>query len=124
MNEENGIVMYTEDYLKISFLVYLCCMHLLFVPFIALLLFCCGDLELNPGPSTPFSHCPNCFKKVSIRVKICSCGHNMRKRSKAEKISHHVVTEIPTISQYCSNNDPMPQHPITQPCDSEPKSEY
>jgi len=45
-------------------------------------LFCFGDLELNPGP-TPFIQCHNCGHRVSIRVKKCSCGQNMRKRSKA-----------------------------------------
>ena len=45
----------TAVYLKITFLINMFCVHiLLFVPFIALVLFACGDLELNPGPSTPF----------------------------------------------------------------------
>jgi len=34
------------------------------VPFVALLLFCCGDLELNP----PFIQCHNCGQRVSVRV--------------------------------------------------------
>jgi len=54
------------------------CAH---VSFIALLLFCCGDLELNPGP-TSFIQCHKCGPRVSIRVKKCSCGQNIRKRSK------------------------------------------
>jgi len=45
------------------------------MPFVALLLFCCSP--------TPFIQCHNCSKLVSIRVKKCSCGQNMRKRSKA-----------------------------------------
>ena len=40
---------------------------LLFGPFIVLLIFACGDLELI----------------VFIRVNLCSCGLNMHERSKA-----------------------------------------
>jgi len=41
-----------------------------------------------------------------------------------ETISHHVVSEILTTPQYCSNNDPMPQHSITESCKSECKYQY
>jgi len=68
------------------------------VPFVALLLFRCGDLELNPGP-TSFIQCHNCGQHVSIRVKKCSCGQNMRKRTKAFVKSCDFVQTVPTTPQ-------------------------
>jgi len=55
-------------------------------------LFCCGDLELNPGP-TPFIWCHNCGQRI---VKKCSCGQSMRKRSKAFVKSCDFVQTVPT----------------------------
>ena len=65
-----------------------------------------GDLELNPGPSTPFLNCPKCLKEISIKVKICSCGHNMCKRSKTSAgTSQIIVSDIPTTPQCCSSQN-------------------
>jgi len=41
---------------------------------------------------------------VAIRVKKCSCGQNMRKRSKAFVKSCDFVQTVPTTPQYYSNH--------------------
>ena len=51
-----------------------------FIPYVALLLMCSGDVELNPGPM--FKNCPNCHEKVHIKQRYCECGYALRKSNR------------------------------------------
>jgi len=82
--------------------------------------FCCSTpffvvgiyVELNLG-LTPFIQCHNCGQRVSIRVKKCSCGQNMRKRSKPFVKSCDFVQTVSTTPQYYSNHHGS--HPVGTP---------
>ena len=45
----------------------------------SMLLLCCGDIEMNPGP-IPYVLCPNCKSQVHIRKISCDCGYRLLKK--------------------------------------------
>ena len=67
------------DYSKFMYSMYIM-YYFLCIPYIALLLLCSGDVELNPGPT--FIKCTSCFKVNSIRKLTCSCSQNLHKSSR------------------------------------------
>ena len=54
---------------------------------IVLLLLCCGDIEMNPGPMHKV--CPNCNIHDNIRKKSCECGYVFYKRRGRKTGSTH-----------------------------------
>jgi len=65
--------------LKRSFFLYCAWPIFVFVPCIAYLLMCSGDIELNPGPRQLFKNFPSCHQKVHIKH---NCGYTLCKNNK------------------------------------------
>lgn len=66
---------------KLSF-IYTAWPVLVFIPYVAFLLMCCGDVELNPGPM--FKNCPICYGKVHIKQIYCTCGYALCKSKRGK----------------------------------------
>ena len=104
----------TMSYGYIKFLYYMYAMYgvyyALLAPFVALLLLCSGDVELNPGPI--LIKCLSCLKENSIRKLKCSCGQNLRKSSRqitpkvaptmCSAVKHANMANIRTSSEHVS----------------------
>ena len=77
-----------------------------------------SEIKSWPGPSTPFLNYLKCLKEISIRVKFCSCGHIMCKRSKASiAVLHKILycfwhsNHPHSIVRTSQNYRPMSQFP-------------